>query len=258
MSAIVTAPSSRASNESVFIARSIRHTIRDVDALIMAIALPVILMLLFTYVFGGAIQPGGGYVDYVVPGIILLCAGFGSAGTAVDVATDMTTGIIDRFRTMPIRSSAVLTGHVVASLARNLVATAVVVGVALAVGFRTSATPLEWLGAIGMIALFILAITWLYAALGLAARSVEAANGFGFALLFLPYLSSAFVPTDTMPVFLRWIADNQPITPIIETLRALLSGTTMGDSAWWAIGWCLVILAGAFLWARMLFGRRAG
>lgn len=242
--------------EFTFIGRSLRHTVRNVDALIMAIVLPVILMALFTFVFGGAIQPGGGYVDYVVPGIILLCAGFGSASTAVDVANDMTTGVIDRFRTMPIRSFAVLTGHVVASLARNLVATMVVIGVALAIGFRSSAGPLEWLGAIGLIALFILAITWLYAAIGLAARSVEAANGFGFALLFVPYLSSAFVPTDTMPVFLRWIAENQPVTPIIEAMRSLLSGTPMGNNAWWAVGWCLLIIIGSYLWGAWLFRRR--
>lgn len=245
-----------AANEVTFIARSLRHTVRNVDALIMAIVLPVILMLLFTYVFGGAIEPGGDYVNYVVPGIILLCAGFGSASTAVDVANDMTTGIIDRFRTMPIRSFAVLTGHVVASLARNLLATAVVVVAALAVGFRPTANALEWLGAVGLIALWILAITWLYAAIGLAARSVEAASGFGFALLFVPYLSSAFVPTDTMPAFLRWIAENQPVTPIIETIRSLLMGTPMGDSAWWAVGWCLAIIVGSYLWGVWLFRRR--
>jgi ABC-2 type transport system permease protein len=245
-----------ATNEFTFIARSLRHTVRNVDALIMAIVLPVILMLLFTYVFGGAIEPGGDYVNYVVPGIILLCAGFGSASTAVDVANDMTTGIIDRFRTMPIRSFAVLTGHVVASLARNLLATAVVVVAALAVGFRPTANALEWLGAVGLIALWILAITWLYAAIGLAARSVEAASGFGFALLFVPYLSSAFVPTDTMPAFLRWIAENQPVTPIIETIRSLLMGTPMGDSAWWAVGWCLAIIVGSYLWGVWLFRRR--
>jgi ABC-2 type transport system permease protein len=245
-----------ATNEFTFIARSLRHTVRNVDALIMAIVLPVILMLLFTYVFGGAIEPGGDYVNYVVPGIILLCAGFGSASTAVDVANDMTTGIIDRFRTMPIRSFAVLTGHVVASLARNLLATAVVVVAALAVGFRPAANALEWLGAVGLIALWILAITWLYAAIGLAARSVEAASGFGFALLFVPYLSSAFVPTDTMPAFLRWIAENQPVTPIIETIRSLLMGTPMGDSAWWAVGWCFAIIVGSYLWGVWLFRRR--
>ncbi len=170
----------------VFIGRSIRHTLRNVEVLSMAIILPIMLMLMFTYVFGGAIDPGGDYVNYVVPGIILLCAGFGSASTAVDVADDMTNGIIDRFRTMPLRSDGVIVGHVVASLLRNLFATGVVIGVALLVGFRPTAGAVEWLGALGMIALFILAITWLYASIGLAARSAAAASGYGFVLLFLP------------------------------------------------------------------------
>ncbi|MDQ3694857.1 MAG: ABC transporter permease [Chloroflexota bacterium] len=226
----------------IFIGRSIRHTLRNSEALITAIVLPVILMLLFTFVFGGAIEPGGDYVNYVVPGIILLCAGFGSASAAVGVAQDMTKGIIDRFRTMPIRGSAVLTGHVVASLARNLMATAIVFAVALLVGFRPRAELLAWLGVIGLVALYILAITWLAAALGLVAGSVDAANGVTFGFLFLPYVSSAFVPAETMPAFLRGFAEHQPITPIIETLRGLLTGTSIGDSAWWAIGWCLLIL----------------
>ena len=242
--------------ESVFIGRSLRHSLRNVDALIMAIMLPVVLMLLFTFVFGGALDEGGDYVDYVVPGIILLCAGFGSAGTAVDVANDMETGIIDRFRTMPIRSWAVLTGHVVASLARNLFATLVVLGVALLVGFRPDATPLEWLGAFGIIALYILAITYLFAAIGLAARSAEAANGYTFILMFLPYLSSAFVPIDTLPVWLRWVAENQPITPIIESIRGLLLGTDPGAAPLWALGWCAVILLAAIVWAAAVFRRK--
>ena len=150
----------------IFIGRGIRHSLRNVEAMIIAVVLPAMLMLLFTYVFGGAIDPGGGYVNYVVPGIILLCAGFGSAGTAVGVAEDMTNGIIDRFRAMPIRGSAVITGHVVASLARNLLATTVVFGAALLVGYRPQASLPAWLGVIGLISLYILAITWLAAALG--------------------------------------------------------------------------------------------
>ncbi|WP_345761564.1 ABC transporter permease [Diaminobutyricibacter sp. McL0608] len=242
----------------VFIGRSIRHTLRNIEVLSMAIILPIMLMLMFTYVFGGAIDPGGDYVNYVVPGIILLCAGFGSASTAVDVADDMSNGIIDRFRTMPLRSDGVIVGHVIASLLRNLFATGVVIGVALLVGFRPTAGPAEWLGALGLIALFILAITWLYASIGLAARSAAAASGYGFVLLFLPYLSSAFVPTDTMPEWLQWIADNQPITPIIETIRGLLMGTPIGGHAWWAVGWCLLILVGSAVWGAWLFRRRAG
>lgn len=243
--------------ESVFVGRSLTQSLRDGESLSMSILLPVMLMLLFTFVFGGAIEPGGAYVDYVVPGIILLCAGFGAATTATYVARDMSSGIIDRFRTMPLRSGAVLTGHVVASLARNLVATAVVIGVGLLVGFRPHADLLAWIGAAGLIALYILAITYLFASIGLAAGSPEAASGYGFIILFLPYLSSAFVPVETMPEWLQWVADNQPITPIIETLRGLLMGTDLGTEPWWAIGWCLAIVAISAAWGAWLFGRKS-
>lgn len=241
--------------ELIFVRRSLTHSFRDGESLTMAITLPVMLMLLFTFVFGNAIDPTGGYTDYVVPGIILLCAGFGASSTAVYVANDMRTGIIDRFRTMPLRSGAVLTGHVVASVVRNLVATTLVVLVGIAVGFRPDATALEWVAAVGLIALYILAITYLFAAIGLAVRSTEAASGYGFILLFLPYLSSAFVPLDTLPVWLRGVAEHQPITPIIETIRGLLMGTPMGTAAWWATGWCLVILSASAGWGAWLFGR---
>jgi ABC-2 type transport system permease protein len=244
--------------ESVFVGRSLKHSLRNAEALTMSIILPVMLMLLFTFVFGGALDPNGGYVDYVVPGIILLCAGFGAASTAVDVATDMETGIIDRFRTMPIRSWAVLTGHVVASLIRNLVATGVVIAVALLVGFRPTATPIEWLAAIGLVALYILAITYLFAAIGLAASSPAAANGYGFILLFLPYISSAFVPVDTLPAWLQWVAENQPITPIIETIRGLLLGTELTTEPALALGWCALILVVAIIWGAIMFRRKAG
>lgn len=245
--------------EAVFLRRSLTHSLRDGESGLMALALPVIIMLLFTFVFGGAIDPSGGYVDYVVPGIILLCAGFGASSTAVYVAGDMKAGIIDRFRTMPVRASAVLTGHVAASLLRNLVATGLVVCVALLVGFRPTADVWGWLGALGMIALWILAITYLFAALGLASKSPEGANAYGFIILFLPYLSSAFVPVDTMPEWLRWVAENQPVTPIIETIRGLLMGTPMDDGqAMWGVGWCLAILAVAYVWGAWLFRRKAG
>ncbi|MET0671906.1 MAG: ABC transporter permease, partial [Microbacterium pygmaeum] len=157
--------------EAIFVKRSLLHSLRDGESLSMAILLPVMLMLLFTFVFGGALDPAGGYVDYVVPGIILLCAGFGAASTAVYVARDLQTGVIDRFRTMPLRSGAVLTGHVVASLVRNLLATAVVIGVALLVGFRPTTDFGGWVVAVGVIALYILTITYLFAAIGLAAGS---------------------------------------------------------------------------------------
>lgn len=247
------------STNLVFIGRSLRHTVRDVEALLMAIVLPVMLMLIFTTVFGGSIAADGdyvSYVNYVVPGIILLCAGFGASSTAVEVNNDMTNGIIDRFRTMPVRSEAVLTGHAVASLLRNLLATAVVVGVGLALGFRPNANPLEWLGAFGIISLYILAITWLFAVLGMIARSAGAANAYGFVLLFLPYLSSAFVPVGTMASWLQWVGNNQPLTPVIETIRSFLTGTDAGNQGWWALGWCLLILLGSYAWGAWLFPRR--
>lgn len=243
---------------AVFIGRSIRLSLRNTEALIMAIMLPIMLMLLFTYVFGGALDTSGNYVNYVVPGIILLCAGFGSSSTAVDVATDMTNGIIDRFRTMPIRSLSVVTGHVVASLARNLLATGVVIGVALLVGFRPSAGLMEWLGALAVIVLFILTFTWLFAAIGLVTGSPSAASGYGFVLLFLPYLSSAFVPTSTMPSWLQGVANHQPITPVIETIRGLLTGTSIQDHAWVAVVWCLAIMLVAIVWCVIAFQRKAG
>jgi len=243
---------------AVFIGRSIRLSLRNVEALLMAVMLPVMLMLLFTYVFGGALDPSGNYVNYVVPGIILLCAGFGSSSTAVDVSQDMMNGIIDRFRTMPIPGMSVVVGHVAASLARNLLATAIVIGVAFLVGFRPNAGMLEWLAALGVIVLFILAFTWLFAAIGLVAGSPSAASGYGFALLFLPYLSSAFVSTQTMPGWLQGVANHQPITPVIETIRGLLTGTPIGDQAWFAVGWCALILLVSAVWCRFSFHRKAG
>lgn len=247
-----------ATAESVFIGRSLRHSLRDGESLLMAIMLPVMLMVMFTWVFGGAIDPSGAYVDYVVPGIVFTCAGFGASSTAVYVAGDMNNGIIDRFRTMPMRASAVLTGHVVASLVRNLIATAIVVGVALLVGFRPVADPLDWLAVAALIAGYILAITYLFAAIGLAAGSPEGANGYGFILLFLPYLSSGFVPVESMPDWLQPVATYQPITPIVDTIRGLLLGAPVGAQWMWAIGWCIAILVLAYAWGAWLFRRKAG
>lgn len=244
--------------EAIFIGRSMRHSFRDAESLLMSIILPVMLMLMFTFVFGGAIDRTGDYVNYVVPGTILTCAGYGASTTATFVAGDMKLGIIDRFRTMPIRAGAVLTGHVIASLIRNLLATGIVILVALAIGFRPEADPLAWIGAIAVIALWILAITYLFAAIGLAAGSAEAASGYGFILLFLPYLSSGFVPLDTLPDWLRPIAEHQPLTPIIETIRNLLSGADVGAHPLWATSWCLGILAVAVGWGAWLFRHKAG
>lgn len=258
MTAIAPSRPSAPSAELVFAGRSLRHAWRDPETLLMAVLLPVLLMLMFTWVFGGAIDPSGGYADYVVPGAVLLCAGFGASSTAVAVARDMQNGIIDRFRTMPIRAGAVLTGHVLSSLVRNLLATAVVVGVALLVGFRPETTPGEALGAAALVALWILAITYLFASIGLAAGSAEAANGYGFIVLFLPYLSSAFVPTSTMPGWLQPVAETMPITPVVETLRGLLLGTDPGTAPLIALAWCAGVLAFAIAWGAWLFRRKAG
>jgi len=253
------------SDTRVMIARGLRRSVRDPEAFSTALALPVILMLLFVYVFGGAFNAGvgaaGGYVNYVVPGLIVLCAGFGAGTTAVAVATDMSSGIVDRFRSMPIASVSVLAGHILASLVRNLLATALVIAVGLAVGWRPVAGPLAWAGALAMIVAFILAMSWLAACFGLVVRSPEAASGATFALMFAPYLSSAFVPAGTMAAGLRPIAANQPFTPVIETMRGLWTGHTstgaaVGHEAWLAAVYCAAILAVAATTASWLFRHR--
>ncbi|WP_062993069.1 ABC transporter permease [Nocardia anaemiae] len=236
--------------------RNLRHTVRSPDTMIMTIALPIMILLMFVYVFGGAMNVGGPYIDYIVPGIILLCAGFGSASTAVSLSTDLNDGIIDRFRTMAIARSSVLTGHVVESVLRNLVTTTIVILVAVAIGFRPTTDPLRWLGAYGIIAIFVLALSWLAAALGLLARNPEAANGFTFVFMFLPYVSSAFVPPQSMPRWLHWFAENQPVTPVTETMRGLLLGTPLGNSALLALGWCTGIAVVGYVAAAALFRHR--
>jgi ABC-2 type transport system permease protein len=238
-------------------ARCIRLSLRNVDALLTALILPVILMLVFVYLFGGAIETGTDYVDYVVPGVILLCAAFGSATTAVSVSQDMTSAIIDRLRSMDVGGAAFLAGHVAASLMRNAASAVLVFGVALAIGFRPDAGPVDWLAAVAILAAFVLAVSWLAAAIGLLASSPEAANGFTFLILFLPYASSAFVPVDTMPSWLQGFAEHQPITPVIETLRGLLVGAPVGTSAWTALAWCGAILVVSIGVSGLLFRRSA-
>ena len=253
------------SDTRVMIGRSLRRSRRDVEAFSTALAMPVCLMLMFVYVFGGAFSSGiaraGGYANYVVPGLIVLCAGFGAGTTAVAVATDLSGGVIDRFRSMPIAAWTVLAGQVVASLVRNLLATALVIGVGLAVGWRPQASPLAWAGATAVIVLFILALSWLSACLGLLAGSPEAANGVTFAFAFLPYLSTAFVPAATMTRVLRPVAANQPFTPVIETMRGLWAGHTStgastGHEALLAGTYCAAILVLSVLAASWLFRHR--
>jgi ABC-2 type transport system permease protein len=208
------------------------------------------------YLFGGAIDTGGKYVTYVVPGVLLLCAGFGSSITAVSVNQDMHGGIIDRFRSMNVNGAALIGGHVVASVVRNLASTAVVFGVAFAIGFRPHAGALAWIEALGVLVAFVLAMSWLSAAVGLLTNSPEGASGFTFFVMFLPYASSAFVPIHTMPSWIQGFAAHQPITPVIETLRGLLLGTPIGSHGWQALVWCGGILAVCMTLAAALFQRR--
>ncbi|MEV6066572.1 ABC transporter permease [Nocardia sp. NPDC052001] len=245
-----------AQDSGTMVGRGFRHTLRSPDTLLMTIIIPLVILLMFVYVFGGALNVGGAYIDYVVPGIILLCSGFGAGGTAVAVSTDMQSGIIDRFRTMAISRSSVLTGHVAESVLRNMITTGLVILVAVALGFRPTADPIRWLGVIAMLALFILALSWLAAALGLLAPNPEAANGFTFSFMFLPYVSSAFVPVHTLPGWLRGFAEHQPITPITETVRGLLMGTPIGHSPVTALIWCAAIGLVGYLAAGTLYRRR--
>jgi ABC-2 type transport system permease protein len=244
------------SDTAVMIGRSVRLSSRTLDVLIMSLALPTILMLLFVYLFGGAIHTGTAYVTYVVPGVILLCAGFGSSQTAVSVCQDMRNGIVDRFRSMDIGGPAILTGHVTASVVRNLVSTAIVFGVAVLIGFRPTANPAQWLAAVGVLLAFMIAISWLSAAMGLLARTPEAASGVTFVIMFLPYASSAFVPIDTMPTWLQGFSRNQPVTPVIETMRSLLLDLPVGTNPWRALAWCAAIVIASIAAAAYLFRRR--
>jgi ABC-2 type transport system permease protein len=249
------------SDTRVMVTRSVRRSRRDPEAFFTALMLPVVLMLLFVYVFGGAMNTGGSYANYVVPGLIVLCAGFGAGTTAVAVATDMSNGIVDRFRSMPIGGSSVLTGHITASLLRNLMATALVIAVGLAVGWRPDASLAAWAGAAGMIVLFILALSWLAAAVGLLVRGAEAANSATFVFMFIPYVSTAFVPAATMPGWLRGFAAHQPFTPIVETMRGLWMGHTstgasVGSQAGLAVPYCLAILVASVAAASWLFRHR--
>ncbi|TWP46106.1 ABC transporter permease [Lentzea tibetensis] len=238
------------------IGRSVRLTRRNPDTLLMSILLPLMMMALYVYVFGGAINTGTAYINYVVPGTIVLCTGYGATSTSMAVADDMRKGMIDRLRSLPIRGFAVLTGHVAASVTRNALATAIVVVAAVAMGFRPSASVADWVLAMGLLLLYVLALSWLGAAAGVVAKSVESASVLSFFMLFLPYLSSAFVPTHTMPAFLRGVSEHQPITPVIETVRGLLTGTPIGSTGWVALVWASGLLLASFTLATWLYRRR--
>jgi ABC-2 type transport system permease protein len=244
------------SDALIMTGRSLRLSRRNIDALITSMALPVMILLIFVYFFGGAINTGTQYVTYVVPGVLLLCAGFGSANTAMAVTEDLKGGIIDRFRSLDIGGTPILTGHVLASAARNLVATALVLCLAFAIGFRPSATLSSWLAATAILLAYILALSWFSAAIGLFVKSPEAAGGYTFFVSFLPYPSSAFVPTDTMPGWLQGFAAHQPVTKVIEALRGLLLGQPVGATPWVALVWCAGILVVSVGTSGVLFRRR--
>ncbi len=250
------------SDAMTMLRRNAKHTLRNPGAMIMTIAMPVLLLLLFVGVFGGAldaslgvVQDGGGYVDYVVPGILLMTVGYGATTTALAVNRDMTEGVINRFRTMAISRASVLTGHVVGSTVRAVVGAGLVLGVALLVGFRPSGDLVRWLAAIGLLALIALALTWLGVSVGLLAKTAEGTGPFAVIVQVLPFLSSGFVPTDTMSGAVHWFATYEPFTPIIDTLRGLLLGTPIEDSGIIAVAWCIGLALAGYLWARALFRR---
>ncbi|REF00829.1 ABC transporter permease [Thermomonospora umbrina] len=249
-----------ARDSSTMIRRQLKRLLRYPSMTIQLVATPVILLLVFVYVFGGTLGAGLGggrdtYIDYVVPGILLMAVATAATGTAVMVATDMTEGIIARFRTMRIWRPAVLTGHVVGAVIQQLLGMAVLIGVALAMGFGPNATAIEWLAAAALLTLFVVAITWLSVALGMKAQTPESASNAPMPLILLPFLGSGFVPTDSMPTALRWFAEYQPFTPIMETLRGLLLGTPIGNSAATATAWCAAIAALSYLWAKNTFNK---
>ncbi len=243
--------------------RNLRRMRRYPSLTLFIAGIPVVLLLLFVYVFGGTLGAGMGrvaggrsdYLAYVLPGILVITVAGAAQGTSISVAMDMTEGIIARFRTMDIGRVSVLTGHVIGSVIQTMTAIAIVVAVALLIGFRSTTGPVGWVAAMGLLALAAFAISWLSVALGMAAKSVETASNLPMFLVFLPFLSSGFVPTDSMPPGLAWFAEHQPFTPLIEAVRSLLLGTSMGDNGVLAVCWCLAITFASYRWARRLYDR---
>ncbi|MFS2090221.1 ABC transporter permease [Paenarthrobacter nicotinovorans] len=242
---------------SVLLGRSMRHIFRSVDTIITTAITPIALMLLFVYVFGGAIRTDTeNYVNYLLPGIMLIAIASGIAYTAVRLFTDLQGGIFERFQSMPIARSSVLWAHVLTSLVANGLSLVIIVGVALLMGFRTSANVLDWLAVAGILALFTLALTWIAIIAGLSAKSMDGAGGFSYPLIFLPFISSAFVPTETMPGPVRWFAENQPVTSIVNTIQDLFAQRPAGTDIWVALAWCLGILVVSYAFATAAYKRR--
>ena len=246
------------SDTSTLTGRSLRHILRSPDTIITTTVTPVALMLLFVYVLGGAITTGshGSYVNYLLPGILLITIASGIAYTAYRLFLDMQSGIFDRFQSMPIARSSVLWAQVLTSLVANLVSVAIVIGVALIMGFRTGASIGAWLAVAGIIVLFTLALTWLAVIAGLSAKTVDGASAFSYPLIFLPFISSAFVLTATMPGPVRAFAEHQPVTSIVNTIRALFAQQPVGTGIWIALAWCIGILTVAYTAASILYRRR--
>ncbi|RUS46092.1 ABC transporter permease [Cohnella sp. AR92] len=242
---------------SVMLGRSMRHIFRSMDTIITVTIMPIAMMLLFVYVFGGAIQAGtDNYVNYLLPGILLMAIASGISYTAYRLFTDVQKGIFERFHTMPISRSALLWGHVLTSIVSNALSVVVIILVALAMGFRSSAGVLPWLAVAGILVLFTLALTWVAAIAGLSARTIDGASAFSYPLIFLPFISSAFVPTDSMPTVVRAFAENQPVTSIVESIRSLLSGGTPGNDIWIALAWCVGIMLVAYFFAMRAYKKR--
>jgi ABC-2 type transport system permease protein len=252
-----------AQDSATMLRRELKHSIRFPLMLVGTIMTPVVLLLLFVYILGGPIGAGLGavtrgtpYVDFLVPGILVLTVAAGSSTTAINVCIDTTGGIMDRFRTMAVTRGAMLTGHVGAGVLRTLATTTVVAGVALLAGFRPQASVAGWFAVAGILAALSLALSWVSAALGLVSKSVAGANGATLPIQFLlPFLSSAFVPAASMPAGVRWFSAHQPFTPVVECLRALLTGAPLGNTAYLALAWCAAIAVAGYLWARAAFGR---
>ncbi|KWX75211.1 ABC transporter permease [Paenibacillus riograndensis] len=245
------------SDMSVMLGRSMRHILRSMDTIVTVCITPIALMLLFVYVLGGAIQTDtDNYVNYLLPGILLIAIASGISYTAYRLFLDKQRGIIERFHSMPIARSTVLWGHVLTSVVSNVISVVVIILVALIMGFRSSAGVLSWLAVAGILVLFTLALTWVAAIAGLSAKSVEGASAFSYPLIFLPFISSAFVPTESMPSAVRIFAENQPVTSIVEAIRALLSGQPVGNDIWAALAWCVGISLVAYCFAMRVYKKR--
>ncbi|MFZ7131069.1 MAG: ABC transporter permease [Eubacteriales bacterium] len=248
-------------NTSVLTGRLMKHILRSPDTIITVAITPIAMMLMFVYVFGGAVKMSMGadvnYVNYQLPGILLMAIASGIAYTAFRLFLDMQKGLFSRFNSMPIGRSSVLWSHVLTSLVSNMLTVVIIILVALIMGFRSNAGILSWLAAAGILALYTLALTWIAVIPGLTAKSMEGASSFSYILIFLPFLSSAFVPTETMPKVVRVFAENQPVTSIVESIRALLNSQPVGNDIWIALAWCVGIMLVAYIFAMRAYKRKA-